>query len=309
MIKSLLAFLPHTPVSQRRRLYDLPLNRGAGAAFSSLLIGLMSFLCTLLLCGILALFALSDRWEESLQTTLTIEIPAADNVTEDSLTALTRKLRDLEGISHVHVYSHEELAALIAPWIDLDGTMAEDLPMPRLIGLETQTRPDQDALNIIREEVKSAFPEARIDSHDNWLDSILSALKAVRFILIVSLALMCLTLIITIVGGTQARIAIHSDDIQLLHMMGARDRYITAQFQRHAFLLSLMGALIGTLTGLLAMIVLSLLIKHSLQEIELPAISIQWQAVSLMAIIPLTAGIMAALSARATVLYALHKMP
>ena len=61
------------------RTYDIPLDKGNGRFFLTLLIALMVFLAMLSITAAYVLTQIADRWQTGLEGKWTIEIPAVDN--------------------------------------------------------------------------------------------------------------------------------------------------------------------------------------------------------------------------------------
>ena len=90
--------------------------------------------------------------------------------------------------------------------------------------------------------------------------------------------------------------------------MGAKDSFIAAQFQNHAFAMGLRGGFVGLALAALALFTLSRL--ASAIEIEiLPALSFQPGTLLALALIPFGSAVIAFRTARLTVLGALRRLP
>ena len=101
--------------------------------------------------------------------------------------------------------------------------------------------------------------------------------------------------------------------IQVLHLIGARDGYIAAQFQWQALMLALRGGLVGI--GLAALTLFA--IGHAAEATRLqgseggllPSVQLALPGWIALALLPLLAGLIALITARITVLRALARMP
>jgi len=129
-------------------------------------------------------------------------------------------------------------------------------------------------------------------------------------------------------------LAVHQPVIEILHLVGAQDRYIARQFQVQSFRVSLIGGIIGTLLAVLTMGGLTLALSHqgtafgggglADQASALPAATDRlgrflvqslsfssgltpWHWVA-MAVLPLVIACLAMLTARWTVLRSIHRV-
>jgi cell division transport system permease protein len=104
----------------------------------------------------------------------------------------------------------------------------------------------------------------------------------------------------------------HREVIELLHLMGARDRYIAGQFQREALRLGFIGGIIGLALAVVTLLGLAQMAQESAlgeQFSFVPTLKLApWQWVALV-LLPLCAALIAMLTARFTVLGALARMP
>lgn len=297
-----------------KRRYDLPLNRGAGTGFLVILIALMTFLGMLALASSFALSAMTDRWSSGLQNKMTIEIPTqsarGDLLEREEIDAITTRiaaaLDGMRGIQSVHILSEAELGQLIEPWLGADALQG-DFPVPGLISIETEEL-DAQALHSIRNAIKQAAPQARLDTHEKWLNDLLRFTRAMKLSALALLLVISITTITAVGGAVRSRLAIHRAEVELLHLMGASDSYITRQFQRHSLILALRGGAAGTVMGAVFLLVIGW-VSGKMGVALLPDFSLDMgQAISL-GLMPLAAGVIATLTARWTVIRVLSNFP
>ena len=111
---------------------------------------------------------------------------------------------------------------------------------------------------------------------------------------------------------TRTGLALHAPLVDLLHLMGASDRYIAGQFQRHALRLALRGGAIGLIMSLVAYGALRLALERAgvAPGPELmPGFRLPLAAAGSVLVLPLLMGGVAMLTARITVLRSLARMP
>ncbi len=303
-------------VAEGKRRYDLPLNKSEGTDFLILLVILMTFLATAALSGSFALSAMGERWSSGLENKATIEIPAETASeklrTYEKIRELTEKaektLQTHKAIKSAKMLDEQDIQKLISPWLG-DGAALEDIPLPGLIGVEFKKDMDpEEDLADIKAKLQKIAPDIRIDRHESWLGDILRFTGALQFAAAMIVIIISITTVIAIAGAIRSRIAVHKADVELLHLMGASDEYITRQFQRHAFILTLRGSIIGVGTGALFITLLGLLSARA-ESVLIPHFELTTIQTGILAALPLITCIIGTLTARFTVLRSLSQMP
>lgn len=297
-----------------KRSYDLPLNRGAGTGFLIILIALMTFLAMLAMASSFALSAMTERWSSGLENRLTVEIPTQgakgellDRATITTLTDdIATRLKGTPGILNIHVLDDDEIQKLIEPWLGQD-VLKGDFPIPGLISLET-TDMNPGMLEDIQGRIKQVAPHARLDTHEEWLNDLLRFTGALNLSAIILAIVIGITTVTAVGGAVRSRLAIHRAEVELLHLMGASDQYITRQFQRHSLILALRGGAVGALLGGLFLLVIGW-VAGKMGVGLLPDFHLSLMQGVMLALIPLLAGLIATLTARWTVSRVLTTFP
>ena len=295
----------------RQRL-DIPLNRDSSVRFLPWIIGLMVYLAGLALAGALVLNGTLARWDRSLTGTLTVQLPAADpGKNDDALALVLQLLRATPGIKSAEPLDGEATARLLEPWLG-NTLSAEELPLPRLVDLRIDTDVPPD-LSALRTRLAAAAPAAVLDDHRLWLDRLASLVVSIELTALAVVALIGAAAVLTVVFTTRAGLAVHHGVIEVLHFIGARDRYIARQFERQALELGLRGGAMGLVLTIATLAV----IGHASDATALlgervrllPALELRFWHWLLLALLPAAAALIAMVTARLTVLRALARMP
>jgi len=99
--------------------------------------------------------------------------------------------------------------------------------------------------------LKAEAPGAEIDDHGRWRAPMIQAAERVRNIGAFVLFLVITALIAVVLLAVQAAVVSNTANISTLRLIGARDTFIVRAFVRRITLRALLGALIGTVTGLI----------------------------------------------------------
>jgi len=301
-------------VSRGKRRYDLPLNKTPGTGFLILLIGLMTFLAMLALASSFALSAMTTRWSSGLENKVTIEIPAeTENGTILSpgeikqLTASAETiLSSMPSVVSLHVMTNEEIAELVKPWLG-DNLLLGKIPLPGLISAELQDTTPK-TIKMLEGKLKALAPKARIDTHEEWLTDLLRFTGALQFAAVILTLVIGLTTVTAVAGAVRSRMAVHHAEVELLHLMGAHDIYISRQFQRHSLILAFQGALGGVIVGTIALLAIGW-ISGEMGVNLLPDFRLSMGQGVILLSLPVLIALIATITARQTVLKVLGEMP
>jgi len=220
------------------------------------LVAIMSFLASLSVAGVAAVAERAEDWKRQIAEEVTIQVTPVDGV--DTGTAVARAVEiasQTPGVARVTTLSEDDGAALLEPWLGA-GFDRADLPVPRLIAVAVAGEADLGAL---ARRLNAEVEGARLDDHGLWLDR-LSAMAGVT--ILVGLGLLALILSATalsIVFATRGAMAGNRDVIEVLHFVGAEDRFVAREFQRHFLLLGLKGAGLGGAVALALVLALQML--------------------------------------------------
>lgn len=224
---------------------------GGGGVLAWIVTG-MAMLAALALASLIVIDDASARWRQALTGQMTVELPplaeasdavAASSAEADRLAAALAVLRQSKGVARAEPVPRARVVALIEPW--LGGSIeAAGLPLPQLIDvtLSNDATTDRAALG---ERLAVAAPGAIVDDHRSWTDGLVRLARLGQAIAVAIVILMGAVAALSVVLATRARLALHREAIELLHLMGATDQYIAREFARDALIVALLGALAG----------------------------------------------------------------
>jgi len=213
----------------------------------------MAFLAVFALALSLASARLADRWAEALARTATIRISAPPGQTEAQVAAALGVLRTTPGVAQARRLTPEEEQALLAPWFGPDLPL-DRLPIPALIEV-TETAQGLDAGGLSARLAGEA-PGAVFDNHTRWREPLVRAAGSIRMLGVLALALIGTATAAMITLAAQAALAANAQVIATLRLIGARDTYIARAFVRRFTSRALVGATVGTLSGIIAIALL-----------------------------------------------------
>jgi cell division transport system permease protein len=241
---------PHVPARARNRSPIVPRASIAGRALVAV-VAIMTFLASITTGTVLLVSASAAEWQSEVASEITIQVrPAAGRDLDRDLMAIVQAMRTQPGIVEVKPFTKQESAKLLEPWLG-SGFSMDDLPVPRVVVARVQpgTSPDLVAL---RSRVTQAAPTATVDDHRAWIERMRSMTGATVLAGIGILALVIVATIISVSFATRGAMAANRPIVEVLHFVGAGDRFIANRFLRHFLRLGLEGGLIGGGVAMLA---------------------------------------------------------
>lgn len=215
--------------------------------------GAMAFLAVFALALSLATGRLADRWSSELARSSTVRISAPAGQMQAQTTAAVEVLRTTPGVAEARVLSDEEQKALLAPWFGPDLPI-DSLPIPQLIEvIEGGAGYDVEGLRL---RLSAEAPGAVLDDHTRWRKPLVKAADRLRSLGFFSILLIALATGAMITLAANAALAANKQVIRVLRLVGAQDTYIAQAFVRRFTLRALSGAAVGSLLGMIAMLLL-----------------------------------------------------
>ncbi len=234
---------PQVPARARNLSPIVPRASIAGRALVAV-VAIMTFLASITTGAVLLVSASAAEWQSEVASEITIQVrPAAGRDIERDVAAVAEAMRAQPGIVEIKPFTREESARLLEPWLGT-GLSFDDLPVPRVIVARVQpgTVPNLAAL---RGRVTQLAPSATIDDHRAWIERMRSMTGATVFAGIGILALVIVATIISVSFATRGAMAANRPIVEVLHFVGAGDRFIANRFLRHFLRLGLQGGVIG----------------------------------------------------------------
>ena len=221
----------------------IPAHSVAGRSLL-VIIAIMSFLAAATLGAVGLVRQAALEWQGQVAREFTIQIrPVQGRDVEADVARAAAVARSTAGVVSVRVYTREESANLLEPWLG-SALSLDELPVPRLIvvTLEAGARPDAAQL---RQRLGAELPNASLDDHRAWIERMQSMTQTVVFIGFGVLVLMVVATVLLVMFATRSAMTANKAIVEVLHFVGAKNRYIATQFQHHFLLVGLKGAALG----------------------------------------------------------------
>ncbi|WP_245418077.1 cell division protein FtsX [Cohaesibacter haloalkalitolerans] len=225
-----------------------------------LVIAIMSFLAALTVAAVSIISDATRDWQSDISRGATIQIRQIEGVDmEGELAKAIGIARQTRGISSATALTSSESNALLEPWLGLDITF-DDLPVPRLIEL-TIDDPSNVDFDSLSKALQEQVPGAILDNHRFWVERLRSMAETAIFIGFTIMLLVITATVLTVVFATRSAMAGNKETIEVLHFVGASNKFIAGEFQRKFFTLGFQGALAGGGVAVISFLIIQLLLR------------------------------------------------
>jgi cell division transport system permease protein len=217
----------------------------------TVVIAIMCFLACLTAGAVYMMYQAANAWLANMSNEITVQIePVASADTDQTVREIVSFLRLRPGIATVNPLDASDSAKLLEPWLgNID--VLKDLPVPRLIAIEIDGRAPPDLVRLAA-QLKDQFPNAVLDDHRQWRKQIQTVTRSFVLGGFAILALVGLATVGIIISATGSAMAANRDIVEVLNFVGATDRFIAHEFEKHFLTLGIRAGFIG---AALAMIV------------------------------------------------------
>jgi cell division transport system permease protein len=296
--------------------YDIALEDGISPRLVCWVTALMVFFATIALAVNFALSAMTQDWMTGLAGSVTVEVKPPAPSDNGAVTDETRrkfeddaaKVLDITqkhpAVSASRLLPNDEVKKLVEPW--LGRKMPADMQLPALIDIKLVPAGNLGQLQV---DIRKAVPSAVIDTHDETLQSVGRLADTIRMFALILTGTIVALAVISTVGIVRAKFFIHRQEVETLHLIGADDEYIAAQFRRHTLRGTLQGAALG-LMGTVMTLLVTALATRTVDSAIVPQLNLNPLQWCLLALSPVVAGsLVAHFAAQGTVMRELAKMP
>lgn len=223
----------------------------------TLVISIMCFLACLTAGAVFMIHQSAEAWLKDIASEVTVQVEPPDSggeAGEKAVSDVAAFLGKERGITAVKVMSVEDSAQLLEPWLGSIDTL-KALPVPRLIALELDRSAPPD-LEAVRASLSGQFQGVTLDDHRGWQRQIRTvthgfALGGLGILLLVASATTAV-----IVSATRSALASNREIVEVLHFVGATDRFIAREFEKHFLSLGIRAGLVGALCAMATFLVL-----------------------------------------------------
>ncbi len=288
---------------------DLPFDREDANRYLPWVIAVMTALTGFLMAIGIVLGGLVQDNQKDLAYRMQVQLPYDEGNERPAAEKLVEKLRSFSSVAEASLVSETNAKELLSPWLGTSKGIA-GLPLPAIIDVKLRAE-SVDKGEMTPERMRTmlgdAWPGMVIDGYEKWIADFNQLTKSVQFTLYSIAGLVLISAIVIVLLITRASVQLHFPIVRLLHRIGARDDYISRQFQINAITMTLKGGIPGIVVAAGLFIASHQLLGHipslSLQDIHLP-----FSLVVMMMCIPISMVACVSLAVQMTVRQMLLKL-
>ncbi len=282
----------------------LPLRDGRDRSLA-FVIATLCFLACVTVFALLASGRAAQGWRSQLAASATVQVrPKADETGSEAAARGAEALAGVKGVSEAEALDRGAAEKLLEPWLG-KGNIPDDLPIPHLVTVELDPKAPA-SVAALEQALAAAGVDGVVDDHSRWMRDVERAGVTVRALALGAGLLVAAAAAAVVTFATKAGLAARRDVVEVLHLAGARDRFVAGLFQRRfAWLAARAGA-----WGAAAAVALAALVRtFGGSNGFTPALPLAWSDLLAALPCPLLAAVVAAIAARQTSLAILRADP
>jgi cell division transport system permease protein len=246
------------PVDEDARASSLIPHDSVSGRALTVVIAILTFLACLTAGGAVLLADASAAWREDVSREITVQIkPGAETDADAAVEKALAVAKQSAAVASARALGRDETERSLAPWLG-SGLDLSQLPIPRLVIVTLASR-DAGQIAELRDRIEQGVPGAVFDDNAVWLTHLSAAGRSLTLFAGLLFLLVVAAIAIAVGFATRAAMAGAREIVEVLHFVGASDRFIAAQFQRHFLNLGFRGSLAGGGAAALGFLIASLL--------------------------------------------------
>jgi cell division transport system permease protein len=230
-------------LEQRQQTPIVPSGSIAGRSLTAV-VAIMTFLAALATGAVTMVMSAASDWQSDVAREVTIQVrPVSGRDLEADVRSAVALARATAGIADVRAYTKEESAQLVEPWLG-SGLQLSDLPIPRMVVVKLVSGAAPNFTDL-RKQLADRVPSASLDDHRGWIARMRTMADTAVIAGLIMLVLVIVVTVLSVTFATRGAMATNRPTIEVLHYIGATDKFVAGQFQRHFLVLGLKGGAIG----------------------------------------------------------------
>jgi cell division transport system permease protein len=215
----------------------------------TMVIAIMCFLACLTAGAVYMMNQSAKAWLKDIASEVTVQVEPRENADMDrTLKDVTALLSQQPGITSVRPLSLEASTELLEPWLGQSEAL-KALPVPRLVALEID-RAAPPNLDEVRTLIGAKFSGVSLDDHRQWQRQIRTVTRSFAAGGLAILFLVAAATTAIIISATKSAMASNREIVEVLHFVGATDRFISREFERNFLRLGVRAGLVGAVSAM-----------------------------------------------------------
>jgi len=221
----------------------VPKNTISGRSLVAV-VAIMTFLSSVTTGAVMLVRSAASDWQSEVAREVTVQVrPTSSRNLDADVARAAETVRRFPGIAEVRIYTKEESARLLEPWLGSGLPLAE-LPVPRIVAVRIAGGEAPDFIQL-RTVLTEQVPTASLDDHRGFVERMRAMARAAFIGGLAVLALVLVATVLSVTFATRGAIATNRSVVEVLHLIGAKNSFISRNFQKRFLGLGLQGGFIG----------------------------------------------------------------
>src|SRR5262245_27923979 len=217
----------------------------------TLVITIMCFLASLTAGAVYMMNQTATEWMRDIASEVTVQVESKQRADIDKMVAeVVGFLSRQQGVAQARVLSVADTSQLLEPWLGQSEALSA-LPLPRLIAVDLDRANPPANFDVLRAALANNFPGATLDDHRRWQRQVRTITRSFALGGLAILLLVAAATTAIIVSATKSAMASNRDIVEVLHFVGATDRFIAREFERHFLRLGVRAGIVGAVMAVL----------------------------------------------------------
>jgi cell division transport system permease protein len=209
----------------------------------------MCFLASLTVGAVYMIHQSASAWLRDIASEVTIQVEPREKLDPDRQTEeVASFLSKQPGIRAAKPLRLEEAASLLEPWLGQTDAL-KSLPVPRLIAVELDLAAPPN-LEGLRAQLAQQYSNVTLDDHRHWQQQIRTVTRSLALGGLAILILVGAATTAIIVSATRSAMASNREIVEVLHFVGATDRFIAHEFETHFLRLGIRAGCVGAMLAM-----------------------------------------------------------
>lgn len=229
-----------------------------------LLVTIMTFLSCVTVGSVVLIQKSAIGWSADVGREVTIEIrPLIGEVMESNVRTVISLAESVPGVGRARALSQAEVKGLLTPWLG-KGLDLANLKLPQLVIVEI-AEPRELDISMLSQTI-ATVPGASLETHAAWRQqlNVMTGTVVVSGLLV--LALILIATILAVVFATRGTMSSSREIVDVLHFIGASNRFIANEFQQRFLTIGMTGGAIGGVAALVFFLVAGLVVSTVLPD-------------------------------------------
>lgn len=246
----------------------------------------------------LAVARASRGWTGELAAAATVQVRAKPGETPaEAAGRAAEALAGVPGVAEARALDRGAAERLLEPWFGRGG-VPEDLPIPQLVAVDLDPHRPAGA-PALEAALARAGVEGDVDDGRRWMDDVRRTASGLMLGAVAAAAVVAAAAAAVVAYATRAGLAARREVVEVLHLVGARDGYVAAIFERR---FGWLAARAGALGAAAAAAIAACARLGGGSDGFTPVLPAAWSDLLVVLPCPLIVGAVAAVAARRTAL-------